>query len=335
MKTKKKLYSVEKLKVIFKVINGFVRAVEDIDIHVNEGESVAIVGESGCGKSVTALSVMKLLTTPPAIIKAEKMEFMNDDQVIDLTSYDEKSMQPLRGDKISMIFQDPQSTLNPVLTIGEQIDEVFLCHRKMTKKQAKQKTIEMLVKVGISSAEDRYSQFPHELSGGMKQRILIAMATALGPKLLIADEPTTALDVTVQAQILELLKDLIDKNNMAMLLITHDLGVVRVASTRLYVMYLGKIVEEGLTVDVLENPKHPYTKALLDTLPSLDDEIVRFVQIPKNVPDATNKPSGCYFSDRCLHCMDLCTSHMPPLIKIDENSSVRCWMRMDNEPNSL
>ncbi len=321
------LLDISNLKVMFKNNNGFLRAVEGVDLRIDKGESVAIVGESGCGKSVTANSIMKLLPTPPAIVSCDKLDFYNDNKSCDINTMDNKAMQELRGDDIAMIFQDPQSTLNPVITIGEQVSEMFIYHRKMKPKTAKLKAIECLRSVGITSPEERYNQFPHELSGGQKQRILIAMATALSPKLLIADEPTTALDVTVQRQILDLIKQLQDKNKMSLLLITHDLGVVNAMCERTYVMYCGKIVEHCLTKDLLQNPLHPYSKALIETIPAMDEEVERFVQIPKNVPSPNEKPSGCYFWTRCSECSEICKKHMPPLVEI-EGRQVRCWKRM-------
>lgn len=318
---------ISNLKVMFANNNGFLRAVEGVSMHINKGESVAIVGESGCGKSVTASSIMKLLPTPPAIVSCDSMSFSNDDKHYDITKMDDKAMQKLRGDDIAMVFQDPQSTLNPVITVGEQVSEMFIYHRNMKPKEAKPLAIECMRSVGITSPEERYNQFPHELSGGQKQRILIAMATALNPTLLIADEPTTALDVTVQLQILDLIKELQHKNNMSLLLITHDLGVVNAMCERTYVMYCGKIVEHGLTKELLKNPLHPYTKALLGTVPSIAEEVHRFVQIPKNVPSPNEKPSGCYFNTRCAKCSEICKKHMPPLIDID-GRQVRCWKRI-------
>lgn len=327
----KELLKIDKLKVIFSTASGYVRAVENVDISVNEGEGVAIVGESGCGKSVTVLSAMRLIKTSPAIVQADSITFDGKN----LVELSEKEMQNLRGNDLSMIFQDPATALNPVLTIGEQLDEMFIFHKNMTKKKAKEESLKMLKIVGIPAPEKRYYQFPHELSGGMKQRIVIAIATACNPKLLIADEPTTALDVTIQAQILDLLNNLRKGKNMSMIMITHDLGLVRNATERMYVMYCGKIVEEGRTVDILDNPKHPYTRGLIDTIPPLDKNVNRFVQIPGNVPHPASKPKGCYFSDRCSECIELCKKNMPPLIEIENGRKVRCWNRMRKEVNKL
>ena len=317
---------IKNLKIVFESEEGFVRAVKGVDIVVKEGEKVAIVGESGCGKSVTSLACMKLLTTPPAHIMADKFEFTaHDGTVHDLLHKTEEEMLPLRVDEMAMIFQDPSTFLNPVMTIGEQIDEVFIYRRKMKPKAAREHTLDMLRKVGIPDPEMRARQYPHELSGGLKQRILIAMATSLSPRLLIADEPTTALDVTIQAQILQLIAQRCETEKMSLLMITHDLGVVREMADRVYVMYCGKIVEEGSVDEILRAPQHPYTKALIDTIPSLDSKVERFVQIPHSVPHPMNKPAGCYFSNRCRYCTKLCRQNMPPLFEREDGRKVRCY----------
>lgn len=330
---KKPVINIEKLKVIFKCAKGYIRAVENVDITVNEGESVAIVGESGCGKSVTVMALMRLLRMPPARYTAETMTlWRRDGRLTDLTAASEKEMLSIRGNEMSMIFQDPSAALNPVLTIGEQLDEVFVQHRRLNRRQARAASIGALKSVGIPAPQERCRQFPHELSGGMKQRILIAMATACSPRLMIADEPTTALDVTVQAQILKLISDLRKTMGMSLLLITHDFGVVREAAERVYVMYCGKIVEQGTVAEVLDNPLHPYTKGLLDTIPAIDSEIEEFVQIPGNVPHPSEKGDGCYFADRCKYCMDICRRKMPRL-KDCGGRTVRCWLKDDDHGN--
>ena len=280
--------NIKNLKIVFQSEEGIVRAVEGIDIYVGEGEKVAIVGESGCGKSVTSLACMKLLNTPPAYVMADKFEFISHDGVVhNILEKSENEMLELRAEELAMIFQDPSTFLNPVMTIGEQLDEVFIYHKKMKPKEARLHSIEMMKKVGIPDPNMRAKQYPHELSGGLKQRILIAMATSLSPRLLIADEPTTALDVTIQAQILQLISERCAKEKMSLLMITHDLGVVREMADRVYVMYCGKIVEQGTVDEILQTPQHPYTKALIDTIPSLDSKVERFVQIPYNVHSAT------------------------------------------------
>ena len=318
--------NIENLKIIFESEDGYVRAVEGIDLVIKEGEKVAIVGESGCGKSVTSLACMKLLTTPPAHILSDKFEFISHDGTIhDLRDKSENDMLALRINEMAMIFQDPSTFLNPVMTIGEQLDEVFIYHKKMKPKEARENSLEMMRKVGIPDPEMRAAQYPHELSGGLKQRILIAMATSLSPRLLIADEPTTALDVTIQAQILQLISERCEKDKMSLLLITHDLGVVREMADRVYVMYCGKIVEQGTVDEILTHPQHPYTKALIDTIPDMNSKVERFVQIPHNVPHPMNKPQGCYFSNRCAYCSELCKQKMPPLFNRDNGRKVRCY----------
>ena len=228
-----------------------------------------------------------------------------------------------------MIFQDPSTFLNPVMTIGEQLDEVFIYHMHMKPKEARRHSIEMMKKVGIPDPEMRANQYPHELSGGLKQRILIAMATSLSPRLLIADEPTTALDVTIQAQILHLISERCEKEKMSLLMITHDLGVVREMADRVYVMYCGKIVEEGTVDEILTSPRHPYTKALIDTIPGMEEKVDRFVQIPHNVPHPMNKPQGCYFSNRCAYCTDLCKTKHPPLFDRGNGRKIRCYYEVE------
>ena len=288
------ILEIENLKVLF----PGVPAVEGVDITVGPGERVAIVGESGCGKSATALACMKLLES--AFVAADRFLFNGND----LRSVSETGMQALRGREMAMVFQDPSTFLNPVMTIGQQLDEVFLHHRRMKPKDARRHTLAMLEKVGIAAPAMRASQYPHELSGGLKQRILIAMATALSPRLLIADEPTTALDVTIQAQILELLSRLCREEKMALLMITHDLGVVREIADRVYVMYCGRIVEQGTVEQVMGDPQHPYTRALLDTIPPLDRPIRRFTQ-------------------RC----DLCrTTPLPPPCRVGADHTARCHL---------
>ena len=321
---------IKNLKIVFHSEEGMVRAVEGIDICVGEGEKVAIVGESGCGKSVTSLACMKLLMTPPAYIMADKFEFISHDGTVhNILEKSENEMLRLRAEEMAMIFQDPSTFLNPVMTIGEQLDEVFIYHKKMKPKEARLYSIEMMKKVGIPDPQMRAEQYPHELSGGLKQRILIAMATSLSPRLLIADEPTTALDVTIQAQILQLISERCEKEKMSLLMITHDLGVVREMADRVYVMYCGKIVEQGTVDEILQTPQHPYTKALIDTIPSLDSTVERFVQIPHNVPHPMHKPEGCYFSNRCAYCTNLCKKQMPPLFDRGNGRKIRCYYEVE------
>lgn len=318
--------SIKNLKIVFEGEEGYVRAVEGVDIDIQEGEKVAVVGESGCGKSVTGLACMKLLTTPPAHIAADDFTLISrDGKHHALLEKTEREMLALRIEEMAMIFQDPSTFLNPVMTIGEQMDEVFIYRKNMKYKEARAHSLEMMRKVGIPDPQMRAEQYPHELSGGLKQRILIAMAASLSPRLLIADEPTTALDVTIQAQILQLIRELCEKEKTALLMITHDLGVVREMADRVYVMYCGKIVEQGSVDEILQNPKHPYTKALIDTIPDLDSKVERFVQIPHNVPHPMHKPEGCYFSNRCKYATELCRQQMPPLFEREDGRKVRCY----------
>lgn len=261
-----KILEIKKLKVIFNSARGFIKAVCGIDVDVYKNQIVSLVGESGCGKTVTCNSILKLLESPPSITKVDSINFLNkENKIIDLSKLSENEIQKIRGSQISMIFQDPNLSLNPVIKIGEQIDEVFIYHQKMKKKEAKNKTIRLLEKVGIKEPEKRYEQFPHNFSGGEKQRIIIAMAIANKPSLLIADEPTTALDVTIQYQILELLKKLAKEENLSVLFITHDLGVVNYISDYVYIMYGGKIVEQGPKDEIIKKPIHPYTKDLINS----------------------------------------------------------------------
>ena len=318
-----KALEVENLKVIFPTEAGIVRAVEGIDISIDEGECVAIVGESGCGKSVTSLAVMKLLSSPPAITRVDKL-ILGGVDIKDLT---DKQMQKVRGKDVAMIFQDALTALNPVMSVGRQIDEIFLAHgsenledesgKKVSyfhrKREAKRRTIEALKLVGISDAEMRYRAYPHQLSGGMRQRVLIAMAFACNPHLIIADEPTTALDVTIQAQVLDILKELQRKRKTSLMLITHDLSIVMNMADKIYVMYCGKIVECARTRELFKNPLHPYTNGLLGSVARINDDRKRFVQIPSSLPSPMHKPSGCYFHPRCEYATERCRQEMPPL----------------------
>jgi oligopeptide/dipeptide ABC transporter ATP-binding protein len=314
------------LKVIFPATGGLIKAVEGIDIEVEKGKCVALVGESGCGKSVTSLAIMRLLKTPPALVKIDEISF--DGQ--NLLELSDSEMQSIRGRKLSMIFQDAMTSLNPVMQIGKQISEVFIQHKKMDKKKAKEASIETLKKVGVPSPEKVYSYFPHQLSGGMKQRVLIAMAFACKPSLIIADEPTTALDVTIQAQVLELLSDLQKSHNTSLMLITHDLSVVANMADIVYVMYSGKIVERGTIKQLFKNPLHPYTIGLLGSVPKLNEKYERFVQIPDSVPHPMFKPEGCYFHPRCNKATDICKTKMPVLRTFVDGRQIRCFNVCDS-----
>ncbi len=316
----KLLLNIRNLKVVFPSEMGVVRAVEGIDLSVRAGECAAIVGESGCGKSVTSMAIMRLLNSPPALMKADEMTFDGHD----LLRMEENELCELRGKDICMIFQDALTALNPVMTVGRQMDEIFLRHQKMSKHEAKKASIEALRLVGVPSPERRYHDYPHQLSGGMRQRVLIAMAFAVKPRLIIADEPTTALDVTIQAQVLDVLKKLQQENGTALILITHDLSVVAHMADTVHVMYSGKIVETAPLRQLFRQPRHPYTQGLLASVPKLDQCTTRFVQIPDQVPNPMHKPSGCYFHPRCSYCTEECKKCMPALAQEGENRKVRC-----------
>ena len=317
------LLEVKNLKTQFKLKNGVVRAVDDVSFSVDKGEILAIVGESGSGKSVTSLSIMGLISEPGSIAGGEIL-FKGADLVRQPLS----ELQKIRGDQISMIFQEPMTSLNPVYRIKDQIIESIMTHMNLSKEEALKRTVEMLDMVGIPSPERRANDYPHQMSGGMRQRVMIAMALSCRPELLIADEPTTALDVTIQAQILELLYNLRAKLNMAVLLITHDLGVVAEAADRVIVMYCGKIVEEADAVTLFTAPKHPYTVGLMESIPRLDEERKRLYMIKGMVPNPLKMPTGCAFSDRCDRAMDKCRRCMPALVKRDR-TSVRCFLYGD------
>ena len=320
MTENKPLLNIRNLKVVFPSDMGVVRAVEGIDLSVHAGECAAIVGESGCGKSVTSMAIMRLLNSPPALMQADEMTFDGHD----LLSMEENELCELRGKDICMIFQDALTALNPVMTIGRQMDEIFLRHQKMSKKEAKKASIDALALVGVPSPERRYHDYPHQLSGGMRQRVLIAMAFAVKPKLIIADEPTTALDVTIQAQVLDVLKKMQKENGTALILITHDLSVVAHMADMVHVMYSGKLVEEAPLRELFLTPHHPYTQGLLASVPKLDQCTTRFVQIPDQVPNPMHKPTGCYFHPRCNYCTAECKEKMPVLMEDGENRRIRC-----------
>ncbi len=314
------LLSIRNLKVIFPTDAGIVRAVEGIDLAVMPGECAAIVGESGCGKSVTGLAAMRLLNSPPALFQADEMRFDGRDMLL----MDEAELNELRGRDMCMVFQDALTALNPVMSVGRQMDEIFLRHTGMRKSQAKAASIAALTAVGVPDPKRRYHDFPHQLSGGMRQRVLIAMAFAVKPKLIIADEPTTALDVTIQAQVLDLLKTLQREHGTALILITHDLSVVAHMADTVHVMYSGKMVERAPLRDLFLNPRHPYTRGLLASVPSLDRCGARFVQIRDQVPNPMHKPGGCYFHPRCDRCGEGCAERMPALTDMGGGVLVRC-----------
>lgn len=318
-----KLLEVKNLRTYFFTDEGVVPAVDGIDFYIKPGESLGVVGESGCGKSVTSLSVMRLISSPPGKIM-ENSEIIFDGK--NITELHEKEMRSIRGNEISMIFQEPMTSLNPVIKIGDQIGEVLMLHQKMTKVNAWEKAVEMLRLVNIPAPEKVVSEYPHSLSGGMRQRVMIAMAIACNPKLLIADEPTTALDVTVQAQILDLMKELKTKINSSVMLITHNLGVVAETCQRIIVMYAGKIVEEGSVYEIFEDPKHPYTQGLLKSIPSLGEKQERLESIHGVVPNPLNMPKGCRFAPRCSRAMDICAVSEPEITVLGEERNVRCFL---------
>ena len=315
------LLEVKNLCTEFPVKRGVVRAVDDVTFSVDEGEILAIVGESGSGKSVTSLSIMGLLAEP-GHVAGGSMEFDGKD----LTKLSEKEYREMRGNDMAMIFQEPMTSLNPVYRIGDQIVEAIRTHEKISKKEALTRAIDLLRKVGIPSPEARVRDYPHQMSGGMRQRVMIAMALACNPKLLIADEPTTALDVTIQAQILDLLRRLRDDTGMAVLLITHDLGVVSETADRVVVMYCGQVVEEAEVRSLFDNPMHPYTLGLLKSIPRLeDDDSKRLYMIKGMVPNPLEMPPGCHFSDRCDNCMRICREKVPDLVQMGDHK-VRCFL---------
>jgi peptide/nickel transport system ATP-binding protein len=309
---------------------GTVKAVDGVSFEVPQGKTVGIVGESGCGKSVTSLSLMQLVQRPSGQTVEGHIRFSDGQTTYDVVNAPNAVMRKLRGNKMSMIFQEPMTSLNPVFRIGDQVDEVIALHNpSMTKEQVKARTIEMLDMVGIANKEGVYAMYPHELSGGMRQRIMIAMALACDPKLIIADEPTTALDVTIQAQILDLMKDLQKKTGMAIIFITHNLGVVAEICDRVSVMYAGHIVEQGKVDDIFYSPAHPYTKGLLRSMPNLDEEErTRLIPIEGTPIDLLNPPKGCSFGPRCEHCMKVCLTKKPPVVEVGDEHISACWLHI-------
>ena len=317
------LLEVKDLKVQFNTLEGVVHAVNGVSFVVEEGKTLGIVGESGCGKSVTVLSVMRLIAEPPGKITSGEILFEGND----LLKLDKTSMQDLRGQKIAMVFQDPMTSLNPVLTIGKQISEALIVHKHMNNKEAFNRTIELLDLVGIPQSKERFNDFPHQFSGGMRQRVMIAMALSCNPSILIADEPTTALDVTIQAQIVELTKNLQTKVGMSVIWITHDLGVVAETADRVIVMYAGYIVEEADVFNIFENPVHPYTLSLLKSLPRVDSRrYERLEIIPGSPPDCIHMPAGCPFMPRCGYAIERCKVENPRLVNVGEAHMAACWV---------
>lgn len=313
------LLEVEHLTTEFTTRRGMVRSVRDVSFSIDKGEILALVGESGSGKSVTSLSIMGLLASNGRIAKGSKIMFDG----VNLLDLSERKMQHIRGNSISMIFQEPMTSLNPIFTVGDQILESIQLHTKLSKKEAHEKLLHIMDTVGIPNPAKRIKDYPHQMSGGMRQRIMIAMAMACQPKLLIADEPTTALDVTIQAQILDLIYRMREQFNISVLLITHDLGVVAEAADSVAVMYCGRIVEEGTTSEILTDPKHPYSLGLLKSIPRLDEQSERLFMIPGMVPPPEEVPEGCAFADRCDHACDQCRAQLPELLSLGQRK-VRC-----------
>ncbi len=315
------LLELDDLQTHFFVEGGTAKAVQGVSYKIHRGETLAVVGESGCGKSVTALSVLRLVPAPPGKIVGGKVIFEGED----LLEKTEPEMRKIRGNDISMIFQEPMTSLNPVFTVGYQIMEAIVLHQEKTWAEAREQTIELLRLVGIPSPEQRVDEYPHQLSGGMKQRVMIAMALSCEPKLLIADEPTTALDVTIQAQILDLLNKLREEMGMAILMITHNLGVVAEMADNVAVMYAGKVVEYGTAAQIFETPQHPYTLGLFRSRPNMSQKVDRLETIPGSVPSPLAFPSGCGFRNRCPVAEEQCAAEVPPLLEIGDGHTTACW----------
>lgn len=327
MKDENNALEIDDLHTHFFTDVGTVKAVDGISFEVPKGKTVGVVGESGCGKSVTSLSIMQLLQRPQGQVVSGEIRLNLGDRAYDITKMPTQKMQNIRGNYMSMIFQEPMTSLNPVFRIGDQVDEVIELHdgSNKTKQEIKDRTIELLEMVGIANSEGVYKMFPHELSGGMRQRVMIAMALACSPKLIIADEPTTALDVTIQAQILDLLLQLKDKINSSIMLITHDLGVIAEMADYVVVMYAGKVVEKGTAAEIFENPSHPYTIGLMASKPVVGKKVDKLYSIPGKVPNPVNMPNYCYFKDRCEMCVDKCDGAYPCEISLSETHKVSCY----------
>ena len=317
---------VENLKTYFHTFEGLARAVDDVSLEVNQGETLGVVGESGCGKSVTALSIMQLVPQPPGEIAGGRVIFDGTD----LLTLSPRQMRRVRGKRIAMIFQEPMTSLNPVFTVGDQIAEMFMLHQGLGRKEALERAVEMLARVQIPAPEKRVREYPHQLSGGMRQRAMIAMALACDPEILIADEPTTALDVTIQAQIMDLMLKLKEDFGTAIMMITHDLGVIAEIAQRVVVMYAGKVVEQAPTRSIFKEPAHPYTQGLLGSIPKLGMRArkgrTRLQEIKGIVPSLLELPPGCSFQPRCPKAMPVCREKMPGLFPLDENHHARCWL---------
>ncbi|MFS0728244.1 ABC transporter ATP-binding protein [Paenibacillus sp. 1P07SE] len=323
---RQKVLEVRHLQTQFRTEHGIVRSVDDVSFRLDAGEILGIVGESGCGKSVTSFSIMGLIEAPGEIAGGE---IWLEDQ--ELTKLSKRQLRKLQGKEMAMIFQEPLTSLNPLLTVGLQISEVLTRHKRLSKREVKEQSVGMLRQVGIPRPEQVYHAYPHELSGGMRQRVMIAIAISCGSKLLIADEPTTALDVTIQAQILKLMKELRDNLNTSIMLITHDLGVVAEMADRVIVMYAGQVVEEGDVYEIYRSPKHPYTKGLMNSTPKIEEVRKKLESIPGTVPVLSNMPSGCRFHPRCPVARDICQTEAPQLKMLRPGVQVRCWLHQEGE----
>ncbi len=339
MKNNDNILEIDDLHTYFFTDQGVVKAVNGVSFDIPKNSTVGVVGESGCGKSVTSMSVMRLLQGPTGQIYSGSIRFNakdnnGDDKVFDIAKMPIRDIHKIRGNQISMIFQEPMTSLNPVFTIGQQLDEVTFIHNpEATKEMAKDKSIEMLNLVGIAMPERVYNAFPHELSGGMRQRVMISMALASNPRLIIADEPTTALDVTIQAQILDLLRDLKTKIDGSIMLITHDLGIIAEMADYVVVMYAGKVIEKGTVSEIFHNPMHPYTIGLQKSKPTLDSDSDTLFNIPGNVPNPINMPNYCYFKERCSKCTNKCSGEYPGMIQVSPTHFVACHLYGEEEKN--
>ncbi len=339
MKNSENILEIDNLHSYFFTEQGVVKAVNGVSFDIPTKSTVGIVGESGCGKSVTSMSVMRLLQGPAGQIYSGEIRFnakenSGEEKVYDIAKMPIRDIHKIRGNQIAMIFQEPMTSLNPVFTIGQQLDEVTFIHKpEATKEDAKAKTMEMLDLVGIAAPERVYNAFPHELSGGMRQRVMIAMALASDPRLIIADEPTTALDVTIQAQILDLLRDLKTKIDGSIMLITHDLGIIAEMADYVVVMYAGRVIEKGTVDEIFHNPLHPYTVGLQKSKPTLNSDSDTLFNIPGNVPNPVNMPNYCYFKERCANCIKKCSGDYPEMIQVSPTHFVACHLYGEEQKN--
>lgn len=339
MRNDENILEIDDLHTYFFTEQGVVKSVNGVSFDVPKNATVGIVGESGCGKSVTSMSVMRLIQGPTGQIYSGEIRFKSSskeygDKVYDIAKMPMRDIHKIRGNQIAMIFQEPMTSLNPVFTIGQQLDEVTFIHKpEATKEMAKEKSIEMLNLVGIAMPERVYKSFPHELSGGMRQRVMIAMALASDPRLIIADEPTTALDVTIQAQILDLLRDLKSKIDGSIMLITHDLGIIAEMADYVVVMYAGRVIEKGTVDEIFHNPLHPYTIGLQKSKPTLDSDSDTLFNIPGNVPNPVNMPNHCYFKERCARCVNKCSGDYPGMVQVSETHFVACHLYEEEQSN--